>query len=322
MKKAKSFPAETQRIWTPLRLTLRRAGRGSMSQVARSLGLRSSYFSEKPERRERLDVGVLAMALGKLKVFLTAFFAELEGTVGHLPWDVAQALHERSTEETRRGVRIAYRRMRAELAGVDLVSELESTEEMPLAEASLGVEWLEDLDNRRQIEPEVVAGEIAENLHQVEAALLPRALGVWSSALRLLLELEVAADLNSWALRLAHAADDSATGADLYLRRSYIVADAGYHNQALTLAELAAGIFARRGDQAGKGRALVDCARALHYLGRSRKAIQAAKHTLDLSPSPTIRLAALQGLGLVHLKLGNLSEAERHAELAEPLAAR
>jgi tetratricopeptide (TPR) repeat protein len=311
--KAKTFPDEMRRIRLLLRETFRQAGHGSMARTARSLGLRPKFFSGS---RKRLDVGLLIHSLRELGVSPADFFAELEGR--------GVPLGERSTEETHRAVRMAYRRMRAELPGVDLVAELEGGgdgDEIPAAVgALLGAEWLAGLDGRRQDAPEVIAGEIAANLHQLEPALLPRALGVWCSALRLVLELEVAADLNSWALRLAKAAGDSATVADLYIRRGYVVADAGNHLQALTLAELATGIFARLDDQAGMGRALVSCGRWLHYLGRIPEAIQAAKHALELPLESPSRVATLQGLGLVYLARGQLDEAEQYAELAEPFA--
>jgi tetratricopeptide (TPR) repeat protein len=305
-----------RRIRLLLRETFRQAGHGSMARTARSLGLRPKFFSGS---RKRLDVGLLIRSLRELGVSPADFFAELEGR--------GVPLGERSTEETHRAVRMAYRRMRAELSGVDLVAELEgggaAGGEIPAAVgALLGAKWLAGLDGRRQDAPEVIAGEIVANLHQLEPALLPRALGVWCSALRLVLELEVAADLNTWALRLAKAAGDSATVADLYIRRGYVVADAGNHLQALTFAELATGIFARLDDQVGMGRALVDCGRWLHYLGRIPAAIQAAKRALELLPGTEgeYRFSVLHGLGLIHLNSGKLDEAERDAKFLEPLA--
>ncbi|MEE8525817.1 MAG: hypothetical protein V3T72_17920 [Thermoanaerobaculia bacterium] len=58
-------------------------------------------------------------------------------------------------------------------------------------------------------------------------------------------------------------------------RQRFDIGALGDHRQALTFAELAAGIFARLGDQAGEGRALVDAARWLHYLGQRRESIAA-----------------------------------------------
>ncbi len=321
--KVKTFPAETRRVVEHLRETFRRAGHGSMARVAQTLGLHGTFYSEK-RHRGRFDVGALVATLRELDISPAAFFAELEGDPGG--GSLWGPLRERPTPDTRRAVRLAYRRMRAELGAVDLVAELEdgaSGEEISAPGGpALGAEWLASLDGRRQDEPEAVAAEVAAGLDRVEAALLPAALGVWCSALRLLLELETAAYLNHWAVRLAQAAGDSATVADLYVRRSYIVADVGDHARALTLAELAAGIFARLGDQAGEGRALVDCGRFLHYLSRNRESIAALERALELLPEslPRIRYSALHSLGEVYLDLNELDMASRTVELATPLA--
>ncbi len=293
-----------------------------MVRTARALGLHDNFFSEL-WRRNRFDVGVLVGTLRELDISPAAFFAELEGG-GGVGLAGPDPIHERPTPDTRHAVRLAYRRMRAELGGVDLVAELEdgAGEETPAAGgAALGADWIAGLDGRRQDEPEAVAAGLAAGLDQVEPALLPRALGAWSSALCLMLELETAAYLNRWAVRLAQAAGDSTAVADLYLRRSYLVADVGDHERALALAELAAGIFARLGDQAGEGRALVDAARWLHYLGRRRESIAAHTRALDLLPESEgqYRIGAWQTLGLVHLDLGDLDMAERCADRAAPL---
>ena len=323
MKKAKTFP-ETRRILGHLREAFRRAGHGSMVRTARSLGLHDTFFSEGGERRKRLDVGLLIRALQELQIPLTEFFAEAEGRRSDLPWQ-NPGIHEQSTEETRQAVRLAYRRMRAELPGVDLIPELENGDRIAASEpvdGRLGEEWLDALDSRRQDAPEAVAAEVASHLHQIEAGLLPRALGVWSSALRLTLDLEVAADLNSWALRLAQATGDSVTVADLYIRRGYIAADNGDYRQGLTLSQLAAGVAASLGDLEGEGRALVDCSRTLHYLGRSTEAIKAGKRALELLPESLAdnRLTALCTLGSSYLAIGDPIAADELLSSAAPLA--
>ncbi|MEE8526248.1 MAG: tetratricopeptide repeat protein, partial [Thermoanaerobaculia bacterium] len=314
------------RVVEHLREMFRRAGRGSMVRAARALGLHGTFYSEK-RHRQRFDAGALVATLRELDISLAAFFAEIEGGGGGgLP--VLDSIHERPTPETRQAVRLAYRRMRAELGVVDLVAELEdggAVDESPAAPALggavLGAAWIEGLDGRRQDEPAAVAAELAAGLGQVNADLLPRVLGAWSSALCLMLELEAAGYLNRWALRLAQAAGDSATVADLYVRRSYVVADAGDHARALTLAELAAGMFARLGDRAGEGRALVDAGRWLHYLGRRRESIAAHTRALDLLPDSEhqYRLAAFCNLGYGYLASGDPHAAERCLSPADPL---
>ncbi len=122
-------------------------------------------------------------------------------------------------------------------------------------------------------------------------------------------------------MRLARAGGDSSTVADLYLRRSYIVADAGDHARALTLAELAAGIFARLGDRAREGRALEDAGRWLLYLDRPRESIAARERALELLPEsePRYRLAAFCNLAYGYLAIGAPPGAERCLTSAEPL---
>ncbi len=290
-----------------------------MSRIARTLGLHGTFYSEKRHRR-RFDVGVLVTTLRELGVSPATFFAELEGSSSSLWGPIA----EHSTPDIRRAVRLAYRRMRTELGGVDLVAELEDNnldEEPPtVTDPPLDAAWLEGLDGRRQDAPEEVAAEVAAGLDRVEAAVLPRALGVWGSACCLLLELETAAYLNRWAVRLAEAAGDSTMAADLYLRRGNIIADAGNHQMALTLGELAIGIFARIGSIEEKGRALVSCGRWLHYLGRHRESIEASQQALDLLPdsAPQYRLAAYCNLAHVYLAIGEPHEAQRCQFLAEP----
>ena len=303
-----------------LREAFRRAGHGSMQRTVRRLELHRTYYSAP---RDRFDVGVLRATLRELDVSPGAFFAELEGGAGGMLGALDRA-RERSTPETRQAVRKVYRRMRAELPGVDLVAELEDgAGTVAATPPALGMEWLEGLDARRQDEPEAVSAAIVAGLDQVEPALLPRALGVWCSALRLTLELEAAAYLNRWALRLAEAAGDSATVADLYRLKGFIIADAtGDYRQALVLAELAVGIFTTIGDQIGIGRTLVDCASRLHYLSRIPEAIHAARQALDVLPENETRhrLAALHSLGLLYLDCGSLAEAEGCVSSAEPLA--
>ncbi|MEE8525041.1 MAG: hypothetical protein V3T72_13985 [Thermoanaerobaculia bacterium] len=322
--KAKTFPEYTRPAVALLRQLFRRAGRGAMDRAARSLGLHRTFYSQR-HHRQRFDLGAFLATLRELDTSPAAFFAQLEGgDFGGLPFPDLVA--ERPTPATRRAVRRAYRRMRAEL-GVDLVTELEDGaggDEIPTAAggAVLGAEWLEDLDGRRLDDPEAVAVEIAASLDQVDAAKLPAALGVWSSVLRLMIDLEAAAYLNRGAVRLARAAGDSWTEADLCLRRSYIVADAGDHGRALTWAKLAAAGFACLGADADEGRALMDCGVFLIYLGGSREAVAALEKALALIPEslPASRLGALQTLGIVSLDLGDVSAAERCAALADPLA--
>ena len=100
-------------------------------------------------------------------------------------WEGPEPVEERATNATRRAVALASRRMRDEL-GLDVdAGDFEEGETTVSGDPGppLGAEWLDDLDGRRQTEPEAVIAELAAHLHRVEPALLPRALGIWGSAL-------------------------------------------------------------------------------------------------------------------------------------------
>ena len=316
-----------------LRRMFKRVGSGSMLRVTTALGLRRTYFSEWKTRPPAvLDAGLVLAALKVLGIPAALFFRDLDppAAAGAAElWEGPEPVEERATPATRRAVAIAYQRMRAEL-GLDVdAGEVEGGE--PSAggpvevstdpAASLGAEWLEDLDARRQVEPEAVIAELAAHLHQVEAAHLPRALGIWGSALWVQIDLEAAAYVNRRALRLARTAGDDAAVADLLLRRGNVVADAGDHTRALALADLAAGISGRSGDQAGRGIAAGDQAKWLYYCNRPKESTAAAERALELLPEslPVHRAAAYSGLSLCYLEFGDLTRAQELSEAAERL---
>ncbi len=333
----KTFPEYAGPVIAHLRKTFERAGRGSVADVARALNVRAGLFYERwarakdPTRRPSCDIGTLLAALHGLDVEPARFFTELapRGAGGEL-WESPEPVEERATPATRQAVLLAYRRMRQEL-GLDVAfagddAESSKGSDSPAGRSvevspARGAKWLEDLDARRQHQAEAVIDELEAGLDQVEPTLLPRALGIWGSALRTMIELEPAAYLNGRALRLAQAAGDDATVADLLQRRAHVIADAGDHARALALAELAAGIFARIGDQAGEGRALVDAGGWLYYLERFPEATQAADRALDLLPEslPRSRFAAYVGCGLGCLELGDHTRAQRSAVEARAL---
>jgi hypothetical protein len=209
-----------------------------MTRVVRELGLNRSYFTQRWSRPPAtFDAGLLVVALRSLGVDVAHFFREIyPAAAGGEIWEGPEPVEERATNATRRAVGLASRRMRDELGLVVEVDagDVEGGETAVSGDPgpSLGAEWLEDLDGRRQTEPEAVIAELAAHLHRVEPALLPRALGIWGSALRTMIELEAAAYVNRRALRLARAAGDDATVADLLQRRAHIMGDGGDHGRA------------------------------------------------------------------------------------------
>ncbi len=344
MRRSKVFRDDGRRVAAHLRRMFKRAGPGSMLRVTRALGLRRTIFSEwKTRPPVVVDAGLVVAVLRVLGIRVADFARGLDSpATGAAIWEGGRdPVEERATIATRRAVALAYRRMRAEL-GIDLAagdldaSDVEadgcpaggSVEVSPPAAPTdpgpgpaRGAEWLEDLDGRRHTEPRAVVRELEDHLHQVEAALLPRALGVWGSALWFLIELEAAAYVNRRALRLAAAAGDEATVADLLQRRAHIMGDAGDHGRALAYTDLAAGIFDRIGDQAGRGRAAVDAGQWLAYLDRLREAIEAAERALELLPKslPRSRFAAHTVVCHCCLEIGKTGRAQDAAEAAERL---
>lgn len=327
----KTFPRQVRHVVAGLRRRFRRAGFGVMARVTEELGLRRSYFSEKSSRPPRIfDVGVLLAALESLGADVAVFFRELYPAAGGGElWEGPEPVEERATPAIRRAVRLAGERMRGEL-GLDVaVGDVEGDGASGGGSAgtsadrgpTVGAEWLEGLDARRQVEPKSVIGELAPGIQQVRAALLPRALGTWGSALWVLGEAESAAYLNRRALRLARGAGDDGAVADLLLRRAHIVADFGDYHRALALADLASGTSSRIGDRAGRGKAAADQAKWLYYLRRPRQAIAAAERALELLPEslPASRAAACSGICLCCLELGELERAQELAEEAERL---
>ncbi len=329
----RKFPQDIGRVLAHLRRVFQRAGRGSMANVVRKLRLRRTFFSEKWSRTPAaFDVGTLLAALRGLDIEPARFFAELspQGAAGEL-WEGLEPIEERATPATHRAVLLAYRRMREELglniggAGDDAESSKGSA---PPAGRSfevsppLGAQWLDGLDAQRQHQSETVISELAANLDQVEPTLIPRALGIWGSALRTMIEPESAAFVNQRALRLARAAGDSARVADLLQRRAHVIADVGDHTRALALTELAAGVFVRIGDQVGQGRALADCGMWLYYLERPQEAIQAGESALALLPEslPRSRFEAYVIIGRCCLMLRDYTGAQRSVGTAKELS--
>jgi tetratricopeptide (TPR) repeat protein len=326
----KTFPQHVRHVVAGLRRRFRRAGFGAMARVTQELGLRRSYFSEKSSRPPQIfDVGVLLAALESLGADVAVFFRELYPAAAGSEelWEGPEPVEDRAPPAIRRAVRLAGERMRTELGLAVHVGDLEGGEATGGGSAGtsadpgprLGAEWLEALDPHNRPEEAVV--NLAAHIHEVEPAHLPRALALWSSALRILFELEAAAFLNLRALRLARAAGDDAAVADLLQRRAHIMADAGDHGRALALAEQAGGIFDRLGDRAGRGRAAVDQGMFLHYLERSREAIVVTERARKLLPEslPRNHFAALVGIGLCHMKLQDFQKALDAVEAASRL---
>ncbi|MEM7587630.1 MAG: hypothetical protein AAF560_29860 [Acidobacteriota bacterium] len=64
----------TQRVVELLRLQMKQAGRGTMARIQRELELRSTFFSESPDR---IEVAVVLQVLEQLDISPAAFFSAL-----------------------------------------------------------------------------------------------------------------------------------------------------------------------------------------------------------------------------------------------------
>ncbi len=194
--------------------------------------------------------------------------------------------------------------------------------ELPEISATTRAE-LDELDELRYAHPERTLCRLLPVADRLSEALAVRWLAVTGSTYRLRggQRVEIEADLRrshgylSAARWTAQAAGDVAGEADTLQRLAYVLSDRGDHHQALELAERAAGIYDRIGDQAGRGKALVDQGIFLNGLGRHREGIRAQSLALEMLPATArrSRFAVLQGLGHLHRMAGELEAADRYA---------
>ena len=305
---------ELRAVYRQLDRLLDAAGRGAISRIQRSAEVGESYLRDLRSRlaagREKgYDLGVLLRMLRALDVDRRIFFGQVYGS----PDPVADLeLEARRLGEPPEVV--------ARVRDLLLEQGWQPPAELP--------EAIRTLDDYRHHDPEAVRVAARGDLEKVAAGLLPPSWGVpllavYGSALRMLLRLEEALMALMTALRIAEGRGDPATLADLLQRLAYVVADRGEHRRALELAGVAEGWYVRADSRAGIGKTLVDQGCWLSKLDRPRDSILVNEAALRYLPAEETsnRFAALQTLGLSHLALGELDDAQRYADSAEEIAA-
>jgi tetratricopeptide (TPR) repeat protein len=120
------------------------------------------------------------------------------------------------------------------------------------------------------------------------------------------------------AFSLAKALNSPERQASLLQKCSYLVADNGNYDVAITLEEQACNIYIILHNLSGIGQTLVDRGNMHFYLGEPLVSMQCYMAALHYIPAEmwTYRFATYQCLGFTHLHLGNLDEANQYADLA------
>ncbi|MCP3960514.1 MAG: tetratricopeptide repeat protein [bacterium] len=146
--------------------------------------------------------------------------------------------------------------------------------------------------------------------------LMCKTVGIFGSANRQILQLEVAAEAIGFGLRLAGRQGLELARADLLQRGAYVLRDNGEFNRALLLLGEAQIIYSDHEHEVGVAKTLVDRATMLGYKEDHPRALRLFMDALDRLPSEDgglqrWRLAALDGITISYRKLGNLQAAEK-----------
>ena len=183
--------------------------------------------------------------------------------------------------------------------------------------------WLEWLDDLRYDDPKR-ATEVAEGtVMSVRHCDIPRLLGIWASACRLIARYDDGFVALREALLLARQCEDRLTEAGL-LRRgaSLVVSSSASYSAALSIVEQSASLYARSGEFDHLGRCLVSQGLFLIYLERKEEAEISFKTALSLLDERSYRdrIAAYQLSGLIANDRGEAATALALASKALSLA--
>ena len=176
---------------------------------------------------------------------------------------------------------------------------------------SLGRVWLEEMDEQRYTDAPGVVMEFDQHLEEIEPELVPLALGVLGSALRLDFWYARAERCIQLGQECADEVLDHSTAGDLHLRMTMVKWDKGEQDEAFAQNGLAFARFLEAGDEVGEARATVDKAGLLLYRGEFARSIKVVAPALDRLPKNRNKAAALYGLAHCHMQLGNLERANR-----------
>lgn len=205
---------------------------------------------------------------------------------------------------------------------------VKSTKGHPAVDPSIWAERLRDLDAQRFVDPEAARDRMVQWLPEILQAVTQEAdsnlANVLTRALGIAASIERVAGRPRHAVRYLRAAlslesrHSSPHYAELLQRACYQIGDQGDYATALDMALQATDIYLQAGDLHGVGRSLVDRAVMAFKVETPQATLDLYRAGLRYLPQGAWqnRFAALQGMGMTHLNLDQVGEAERCASLA------
>ena len=297
--------ATVHRVLDLLQRHIDAGGRGAVARLERRLGTAKGYFRKWVVRRS-FDFPTLLRALAVLEVDPRGFFWEV------LSRDEADLATEGSLDD---------RTFKAECAG----RRVRARPKFRAAKVTAVPAWIEELDELRYHDAELAIRELWARIDEVAGAAEAHYLGVLGSAYRSIGNLREAVDCLDMAE--SKALDDLGYG-DALQRHAYLAAHQGNLDEALSLSEQAAGVFARAGEWVRFGETHVDQAQFFLHRDDGHQASQcltvAELHVrIESTASPRIRRSLFsmeQCLAGACMLTGDQKFALCHAEKALELA--
>ena len=302
-------------------------GHGSAAAIDQQIGKSEGYLGRVLRGEIGLQTEMMFRVMDALEIDPTAFFATLTG----LKRDpercldrLARGLADKSETPFIRVPETFQRHLDGVLNGQP---ELPA-EAAPSLDPSIWSERLQDLDAQRFVDPEAARDRLAQWLPEIlrsnghaadehQRAVLVRALGIAASVERVAGRARYAVRYLRAALSM-ESSRSSPQFAELLQRGCYQMGDQGDYATALDLALQATDIYLQAGDLYGVGRSLVDRAVMAFKVETPQATLDLYRAGLRYLPDQAWqnRFAALQGMGMTHLNLGQVDEAERCARLA------
>ncbi len=297
-------PEEQQEhIRVALDRLMRGRGHGTIKRAQKAIGRSSSYFTDQRRRKSPIDLRYLLKTLDFLGVSPAEFFLETLDPSRDPIADLRLETDSLGTGPPRWVTEVVRR-----AAGQEATSPRHDGD------------YLQELDSLRYVDARLARDQAIDAAQHVPRSLLPRLLGVYGSALRMLEDHDGAQHALTTGLELAAENEDRSAVADLWQRMAYVVADRGNYQRALVISERVEKIHVRIGDDIGVGKTLTDQGIWLYYLNRFRESINlhlaALRRLARHSSVRRCRAGTLQFLGLNYLKLQDLGTAVRYAALA------
>ncbi len=276
--------------------------RGAVRRTEEAVGVSPGYFRAQRNRRKGASLLPLLKALDFINAHPRELFVEAFHPHNNPIRDLRRETHSLGTKPPR------------------LVTDILRRANKPAVLPKLAATYLRELDSLHYADARLVRDQAIAAVRHIPRSLLPRLLGVYASALRLLEKHNGAQHALTTGLELAMAQDDVSTIGDLWQRFAFVVADSGNYQRALAISERAERIHVRVGDDIAIGKTLIDQGIWLYYLDWPLESIELHLAALPrLLHDPQLRRSratALQTLGFNYLKLQDLDRAEAYAAQA------